>query len=185
MGNEHGWQAKVDALRTGAWRCGEPFVNRSGEHCADTAFDDAIFNRDNKLMLCRIVKHVGIERQTGANIPDRAFDAVGAEFAAIVSGGVIVDVVVVTVLLTPLVLKRATPLMADSFSLPSTVALDKRLIAGAMLFGIGWGLSGYCPGPAVVSLLYGYKSTFVFLIAMLLGMSLEGRISHLRSHSGR
>ena len=66
-----------------------------------------------------------------------------------------------------------------------TAALDKRLVLGAVLFGIGWGLSGYCPGPAVVSLLYGYEGTFVFLIAMLLGMSLEGRISHWLSHSER
>lgn len=93
--------------------------------------------------------------------------------------------VVITVLLTPLVLKKAAPLMADSFSLPLSAALDKRLIACAVLFGMGWGLSGYCPGPAVASLLYGYKSTFVFLIAMLLGISLEGRISHWFSHIER
>ena len=90
--------------------------------------------------------------------------------------------VVVMVLLIPLVLKRPMPLMADTFSLPLSAALDKRLVSDAVLFGIGWGLSGYCPGPAVVSLLYGYKSTFVFLIAMALGMSLQGRISHWLSH---
>ena len=82
MGDEHGWQAKVDALRRGAWRCGEAFVDRSGEHRTDAAFDDAIFNRDNKLVLCCIVEHVGIERYTGANIPNRAFDAIGGEFAS-------------------------------------------------------------------------------------------------------
>ena len=108
---------------------------------------------------------------TGDWVPDLIF----------VMGGA----VVVTVLLTPPVLKRAAPLMADSFSLPLMVALDKRLIAGAILFAIGWGLSGYCPGPAVASLLYGNKSTFVFLITMLLGMSLEGRISHWLSRSDR
>ena len=108
---------------------------------------------------------------TGDWVPDLIF----------VMGGA----VVVTVLLTPLVLKRPMPLMADSFSLPLSAALDKRLVLGAVLFGIGWGFSGYCPGPAVVSLLYGYEGTFVFLIAMLLGMSLEGRISHWLSHSER
>ena len=61
----------------------------------------------------------------------------------------------------------------------------RRTAVGAVLFGIGWGLSGDFPGPAVVSLLYGYKSTFVFFIAMLLGMSLEGRVSHWLSHSER
>ena len=85
--------------------------------------------------------------------------------------------VVVTLIFTPLVVKRARPLLADSFSLPTTKTLDKRLVSGAVLFGVGWGLSGYCPGPAVVSLLYGYESTIVFCLAMLAGMSIEGRIS--------
>ena len=85
--------------------------------------------------------------------------------------------VVVTLIFTPLVVKRARPLLADSFSLPTTQTLDKRLVSGAVLFGVGWGLSGYCPGPAVVSLLYGYESTIVFCLAMLAGMSIEGRIS--------
>jgi uncharacterized membrane protein YedE/YeeE len=85
--------------------------------------------------------------------------------------------VVVTLIFTPLVVKRARPLLADSFSLPTTKALDKRLVSGAVLFGVGWGLSGYCPGPAVVSLLYGYESTIVFCLAMLAGMSIEGRVS--------
>jgi len=85
--------------------------------------------------------------------------------------------VVVTLLFTPLVVKRAQPLLADSFSLPTIKALDKRLVSGAVLFGVGWGLSGYCPGPAVVSLLYGYESTIVFCLAMLAGMSIEGRVS--------
>ncbi|MEK9792089.1 MAG: DUF6691 family protein, partial [Halieaceae bacterium] len=49
--------------------------------------------------------------------------------------------VVVTLIFTPLVVKRARPLLADSFSLPTTKALDKRLVSGAVLFGVGWGLS--------------------------------------------
>ena len=85
--------------------------------------------------------------------------------------------VVVTLIFTPFVVKRARPLLADSFSLPTTKTLDKRLVSGAVLFGVGWGLSGYCPGPAVVSLLYGYESTIVFCLAMLAGMSIEGRVS--------
>lgn len=87
--------------------------------------------------------------------------------------------VVVTALFTPAVVKRATPLFADGFSLPTKQSLDLRLIGGAVLFGIGWGLSGYCPGPAVVSLLYGYESTIVFCLAMLAGMSIEGRVAKL------
>ena len=85
--------------------------------------------------------------------------------------------VVVTALLTPVVFSRARPLSADGFSVPTVQALDSRLIGVAVLFGIGWGLSGYCPGPAVVSLLYGYDSTIIFFVAMVAGMSIEGQIS--------
>ena len=50
-------------------------------------------------------------------------------------------------------------------------ALSLLLIIGSTIFGIGWGLSGFCPGPAFVSLIYGYKTTFIFCIAMIAGMS--------------
>ena len=85
--------------------------------------------------------------------------------------------VVVTFIVTPWVLRRQAPLMASAFSLPGKQLLDRRLVGGAMLFGIGWGLSGYCPGPALVSLLYGYESTLIFCLAMFAGMALEGRLS--------
>ena len=108
-------------------------------------------------------KVLGFLDITGDWVPDLIF----------VMGGA----VVVTLTFTPFVVKRAGPLFADSFSLPTTQTLDKRLVSGAVLFGVGWGLSGYCPGPAVVSLLYGYESTIVFCLAMLAGMSIEGRVS--------
>ena len=108
-------------------------------------------------------KVLGFLNIAGDWIPDLIFVMSGA--------------VVVTLIFTPLVVKRARPLLADSFSLPTTKTLDKRLVSGAVLFGVGWGLSGYCPGPAVVSLLYGYESTIVFCLAMLAGMSIEGRVS--------
>ena len=77
-----------------------------------------------------------------------------------------------TMLGTPKVLGRGSPLLANSFSLPEKYGLDFRLASGSMLFGIGWGLSGYCPGPALVSLIYGYSSTILFCIAMLIGMTI-------------
>ena len=85
--------------------------------------------------------------------------------------------VVVTALLTPVVLSRARPLFADGFSVPTVQALDSRLIGVAVLFGIGWGLSGYCQGPAVMSLPCGYDSTIIFCVAMVAGMSIGGQIS--------
>lgn len=108
-------------------------------------------------------KVLGFLNVTGAWVPDLVF----------VMGGA----VVVTLILTPLVLKRAAPLLAPTFSLPTKQIVDRRLVGGAVLFGIGWGLSGYCPGPGLVSLLYGYQSTLVFCLAMLAGMFLESRLS--------
>ena len=65
--------------------------------------------------------------------------------------------------------KRAQPFFADSFHLPTVFAIDRRLLVGAALFGIGWGLTGYCPGPAMASLAYLQPISFVFLIAMAVG----------------
>ena len=114
-------------------------------------------------------KVLGFLNITGAWIPDLIF----------VMGGA----VVVTLLVTPLVTAREAPLLASTFSLPGKQLLDRRLVGGAVLFGIGWGLSGYCPGPALVSLLYGYESTVVFCFAMFTGMALEGSINRLFASS--
>ena len=110
-------------------------------------------------------KVLGFLNITGEWMPDLMF----------VMGGA----VVVTFLVTPLVIAREAPFLASTFSLPGKQRLDRRLVGGAVLFGIGWGLSGYCPGPALVSLLYGYESTVVFCLAMFAGMALEGQISRL------
>lgn len=62
------------------------------------------------------------------------------------------------------------PIAAPSFELPTRNDIDKPLLIGASLFGIGWGLSGYCPGPAVVSVVVSWQAMLVFFPAMLLGM---------------
>ncbi len=68
--------------------------------------------------------------------------------------------------------KRRAPLLAEKFSLPTARRLDARLLAGSALFGIGWGLSGYCPGPALVALPGLLPNTLVFVVSMLAGMFL-------------
>jgi uncharacterized membrane protein YedE/YeeE len=65
---------------------------------------------------------------------------------------------------------RAAPFCAADFARPSQVGIDRRLASGAVLFGIGWGLVGYCPGPAVASLGFGNPGTWLFVAAMLVGM---------------
>lgn len=69
-----------------------------------------------------------------------------------------------------LTLARARPLFAPAFNLPHSTALDGKLLGGGALFGLGWGLSGFCPGPAVASLVFGRAESFIFVIAMAAGM---------------
>lgn len=71
-----------------------------------------------------------------------------------------------------IVFQRRAPLLGGSFQLPAATDLDVRLVSGAALFGIGWGLIGFCPGPAVAALSSGMTSTMVFVGAMLAGMAL-------------
>jgi uncharacterized membrane protein YedE/YeeE len=59
--------------------------------------------------------------------------------------------------------------------------IDRPLIVGSAIFGVGWGLSGYCPGPAIVSLGFGAKPAIVFVGAMIVGLILGGRLSGRRS----
>ena len=68
--------------------------------------------------------------------------------------------------------KRSTPFFHDMFHLPTRNDIDARLVAGAAIFGIGWGLGGLCPGPAVTSLPFATSGVLVFVPAMLVGMSL-------------
>jgi hypothetical protein len=69
-----------------------------------------------------------------------------------------------------LVLNRAKPLYADTFNLPVTRGIDARLIGGSVLFGAGWGLTGFCPGPAIASLVFGLWPSVLFVAAMSIGM---------------
>jgi uncharacterized membrane protein YedE/YeeE len=79
--------------------------------------------------------------------------------------------VIVTLISFHFVLKRDRPLFHSVFELPATMAIDRKLIFGALLFGVGWGLYGYCPGPAIAALVYFQPVTLVFVLAMSLGMA--------------
>ncbi len=80
-----------------------------------------------------------------------------------------------------LVLRRPAPVAADRFHLPSSTALDARLIGGAALFGVGWGISGFCPGGVVPALGLGRAEPLVFVAAMILGMIAARGIESYRS----
>lgn len=79
------------------------------------------------------------------------------------------------------VLRRRRPLFADAFQVPTRRDIDGRLVAGATLFGIGWGLVGYCPGPAIAAVTLGSGKTVVFIAAMLAGMALYAIVFRERS----
>ena len=84
---------------------------------------------------------------------------------AFVMGGAIVPMAVAWH-----IARRGAPRLGGSFPAAPEPRLDGNLIWGSVLFGVGWGLSGLCPGPALASISFGGTSGFVFLAAMLLGM---------------
>ena len=108
-------------------------------------------------------KVIGFLDIFGQWVPDLAF----------VMGGA----VLVTLVAFRLVLRRNRPLLADRFQLPTKTTLDGRLLGGAALFGIGWGIYGYCPGPAISALAYLNTDTFIFVAAMLSGMAIANKLS--------
>ncbi|SDW17206.1 hypothetical protein SAMN05444358_101117 [Ruegeria halocynthiae] len=84
---------------------------------------------------------------------------------AFVMGGAILPMLVAWQLT-----RNRAPLVGGQFPAPPRVELDRRLIVGSVLFGVGWGLAGLCPGPAMASLGYGGVGGVIFLIAMIAGM---------------
>jgi uncharacterized protein len=84
-----------------------------------------------------------------------------------------------------LTMRRGTPLFAPSFAIPKPGEIDPSLVAGAALFGIGWGLGGFCPGPAIASLAWLATPVLIFVVAMCGGMILHGFVTGLPSRSAR
>jgi uncharacterized membrane protein YedE/YeeE len=83
---------------------------------------------------------------------------------------VMVGAIAVHFLFLRMTRKRATPFYASQFVTPTLSRIDSRLLVGAALFGLGWGIAGFCPGPAVVSIVTGAAPTLLFVASMLAGM---------------
>jgi uncharacterized membrane protein YedE/YeeE len=84
--------------------------------------------------------------------------------------------------------RRAKSLLGGPMQLPQRRDIDARLVAGSVVFGIGWGLAGFCPGPALVSLGSGQDKAAVFVVAMLVGMlayTFAGRLASARTSPDR
>lgn len=82
-----------------------------------------------------------------------------------------------------LVTRRAAPVFGERFELPPTREIDARLIGGAAMFGVGWGLVGYCPGPAIASIGFAGTSAAIFCLAMVGGMILHRALPEKASAS--
>jgi uncharacterized membrane protein YedE/YeeE len=83
-----------------------------------------------------------------------------------------------------LALKWPQALFGDAIRLPTATQIDRRLVLGGLTFGAGWGLAGYCPGPALASLAHGGLKPWVFFVAMLAGMALYELAERIKTTSG-
>lgn len=104
------------------------------------------------------VRVLGFLDVAGAWDPSLAFVLAGA--VAVSTAGVL------------LARRCSAPLCAERFAWPTVRDIDAKLLTGSALFGIGWGLAGFCPGPAIASLPLGMGRSFLFVAAMLAGMAL-------------
>lgn len=95
---------------------------------------------------------------------------------ALVMGGALL----VTFFAFPRILKRPHPLFATRFHVPMGRHIDGPLLAGAVLFGLGWGLAGFCPGPALAGAATGARPAILFTVALLAGMAIHRVYDELR-----
>lgn len=84
----------------------------------------------------------------------------------VMAGGVLV-----TIISFRFLLNRPTPIFGGKLVLPTKQDIDTPLLAGAGIFGIGWALGGFCPGPALSALAYGNEKVFIFVGAMIVGIA--------------
>lgn len=92
------------------------------------------------------------------------FGAWDPSLAFVMGGGLAVNFI-----LTPMIFKQARPWLAEYFRLPAKTEIDRRIVLGGMIFGIGWGLAGYCPGPMLTSLSFADGSIITIILAYLAG----------------
>ena len=97
---------------------------------------------------------------------------------------VMAGAVVVTFIGYRLVLRRTQPVLGEVFGIPTRTDIDAALIVGPALFGVGWALSGYCPGPGITSIPLLAKGTLIFAPAMIAGIGLARLLTRTRSGAG-
>jgi hypothetical protein len=97
---------------------------------------------------------------------------------------VMAGAIAVTVIGYRLVLRRDRPLFGETFHLPTQQELDLRILSGPAIFGVGWGLAGFCPGPALTALGFGTSAAMTFVAAMAAGMLLARWLANRPALSG-
>jgi uncharacterized membrane protein YedE/YeeE len=110
--------------------------------------------------MTRPVKVIGFLDFLGSWDPSLAFVMIGA--------------IAVSFVAYRLSRRMAAPLLAGRFSIPPKAELDASLLIGAVIFGAGWGLAGFCPGPAITSLASGSSPVLIFVTSMAAGVYLHG-----------
>ncbi|MDM5181330.1 YeeE/YedE family protein [Massilia sp. DJPM01] len=98
-------------------------------------------------------------------------------------GLVMAGAILVGLLAFRLAAGRQRSLLGDVMRLPTATQIDRRLVLGSLAFGAGWGLAGYCPGPALAALASGSAKPLIFSAAMLTGMAIFELVERLRSRS--
>ncbi len=116
-------------------------------------------------------KVIGFLNFAGIVSPDR-FGAWDASLAFVMGGALMVTLVAFAI--TPTVGRK--PWVSDKFEIPTRKDIDFKLVAGAAMFGVGWGLAGYCPGPAMASVISGGIDALVFVAALLVGLLIAKRL---------
>ncbi len=120
--------------------------------------------------LSGLIFGTGLAISGGANpaVANNMFDVLGQwdpMLALVVASAIVVGVVSFR-----LILRRQAPLLAANFTLPTRTAVDKRLLIGASIFGVGWGMSGFCIGPALVSFPTAPGTAALFIAPFILGV---------------
>ncbi len=110
------------------------------------------------------------------------------DIGAIRSGGwdpslafVLAGAIAVTFIGFRLVLRAAQPVFGESFHLPGKTGIDARIVIGPAIFGVGWGLAGFCPGPAFTALATGGGAALMFVVAMMAGMGAARWLANRRA----
>jgi uncharacterized protein len=110
------------------------------------------------------------------------FGAWDASLAFVMAGAIAVHLVA-----HRLLTRRSSPLFDTRFHLPTRKDIDPRLVLGAGIFGVGWALAGFCPGPGLVTAASGATAALVFVVGMIAGMTIEHGVSSAlaRAPSGK